>query len=254
MKLYQPKEHLAQFRFFGKSNDLLPVKRKNIWFFHSFNGQPSIKDSIESLGVPHTEIDFILVNGKSVTFAYQLKPDDKVAIYSGPFKKNNRGMRYLNKREFSKPQFVLDAHLGKLTRYLRLLGFHVLYQRNYPDQAIVKDARMYERIVLTRDVGLLKNKIIQHGYWVRETNPIKQIKEIVKKFCLSKRIKPFRICLECNGKIKKVAKTKILNRLLPETQKYYRQFYMCQQCMRIYWQGTHFKKLTTLIKKIQQVK
>ena len=246
------KVQTVQFRFFGALNDLLPLQKRRIWFAHSLYGQPAIKDTIESLGVPHTEVDCILIHGKSVDLFYHPRYGDRIAVYSEYVSKRKKRIKHLNQCIFKTPRFILDSHLGKLARYLRLLGFDVLYQREYLDQAIAHDAKRLERIVLTRDVGLLKNKIIRHGYWMRKTNPKKQIKEVIKRFHLAKQIRPFRVCLECNGKIKKVAKKKILKRLLPETKKYYRQFFQCNNCQKIYWQGTHFEKLRAFIMSVSK--
>ena len=240
-------QNTSQFRFYGELNDLLPLKKKRKWFKHFFKGNPSIKDTIESLGVPHTEVDCILVNGKPAGFAYQLKGNQKVSVYSHYAQTGASDIKHLRPAPLKNQKFILDTHLGKLARYLRLFGFDTLYKKDYSDQDIVGVAGRERRIVLTRDIGLLKHKIIKRGRWIRATDPQKQINEVIRKFSLLGKIKPFKICLECNGKIAKIAKRKIMNRLPLKTKEYYKDFHMCLRCKRIYWQGSHYDKLSGFI-------
>ena len=152
------------------------------------------------------------------------------------------------------PRFILDSHLGKLARYLRLLGFDTLYDRHVTDRQIVDEIKKSRRIVLTRDIGLLKNKTIVKGYWVREVIPLRQLREIVSQFALSKKKKPFHVCLACNGKIIAVKKEKVIPYLKSDTLKYFREFVMCANCKKIYWQGSHYDKLLTVVKSLKMNK
>jgi uncharacterized protein with PIN domain len=237
----------AEFRFYEELNDfLLPVKRK-VTFEYKFAGNPSIKDAIEALGVPHTEVDLILVNGKSKKFSYKLKPGDRVSVFPVFESLDITGITQVRNKPLRKPKFILDVHLGKLARYLRLLGFDTLYRNDLQDAEIVRLAKQQHRIILTRDIGLLKNKSITRGYWLRATQPKQQIKEILLRFDLSKKAKPFSRCLECNGKIKLISK-QLAEKILPmKTHKYYKKFYRCNTCKRIYWEGSHYKKLQILV-------
>ena len=257
------RENIVQLRFYGELNDFLPGVKKKTWFTHVVKGNPSIKDTIESLGMPHTEIgrilvnpvrDFTISNGvnhTAVDFSYQIRPGDKIKIC--PIDKNILKKEILLRPRLPRrPTFILDSHLGKLARYLRLFGFDTLYKRDYSDQDIVQTVKMGNRIVLTRDVGLLKNKIIRHGYWIREIHPKKQIKEVIKRFNLRLPIQSFRICLECNGKIVRIKKNKIIHRLPPKTKDYFNKFHMCLKCKKIYWQGSHYEKLSDFIRKIKK--
>lgn len=231
-------ENIAEFRFYEELNDFLPLEKRKTTFQYAFYGTPSLKDAIEALGVPHTEVDLILVNGTAKKFSSKLNPADRVAVYP---------VSHLRKQPLRKPKFILDVHLGKLARYLRLLGFDVLYQNNYEDTQIVKLAQQKRRIILTRDIGLLKNKKVLRGYWLRSTQPKQQLQEIVLRFDLANKIKPFIRCLECNGKIITVGKKLVDKRLAAATRKYYEKFYRCHHCKRIYWQGSHYQKLKKIV-------
>lgn len=234
------KPNTATFRFYAELNDFLPPVKRKITFRYHFTNNPSIKDAIEALGVPHPEVDLLLVNGKSKSFAYQLKNADKISVYPVLESLDNAKVRRI--------KFILDVHLGKLARYLRLLGFDADYHNNYADAEIVRQAKRQHRVILTRDIGLLKNKNVTRGYWLRATQPRQQIIEILKRFNLFTSVAPFTRCLECNGKIKAISYKMAVARLPEKTRKYYRKFYQCRQCKNIYWQGSHFKKLEKLVR------
>ena len=145
------------------------------------------------------------------------------------------------------PKFILDVHLGKLARYLRMLGFDTLYENDYSDPEIVRIAKSEKRNVLTRDVELLKIKAVKHGYPVSSKNPLEQLAEVILHFDLSSKLKPFSRCMACNGKIEKVAKETIIDKLLPKTKQYYEEFYQCLSCERVYWKGSHHLKMKKFI-------
>lgn len=240
-----------QLRFYEELNDLLPLKKRKIRFPHTIVQQSTIKDVIESLGVPHTEIELILVNGKSVDFNYLVQEQDDISVYPVFETFDVSGLIRLRSKPLRKPRFILDVHLGKLARYMRLLGFDVVYETDLLDEIIVQRSRDEKRIVLTRDVGLLKNKAITHGHWMHHTDPNKQVEEVLKQFHLTKHCHPFTRCLRCNGLLKKVRKNQIITEIPPLAQKYYQSFMQCQACKKIYWEGSHYNKLKNWIAKIQ---
>lgn len=241
----------AEFRFYEELNDLLPPERRKIKFIYHFKNNPSIKDAIESLGIPHTEVDLILINDNPVTFSYQLRDGDKVAVYPTFESLDISSISLLRKSPLRDLKFILDVHLGKLVRYMRMCGFDVYYNPLLDDKEIIGISRTEKRTILTRDTGLLKNKIITHGYWVRATDPKKQIIEILKRFDLFSSIKPFTRCLECNGMIISIEKEKIINKIPAKTNEYFNEFYTCSQCQKIYWAGSHFDKMQKLIEEFK---
>lgn len=238
-------------RFYGALNRFLKSTQRYRDFRYFVKGVPSIKDTLEALGVPHTEIDCIVVNGRCMRFSYQVRGGERIRVYSDAEMVKLRKVIRLKPKLPLNPKFVLDVHLGKLARHLRLLGFDTIYEKDLEDAAIARLGQRGGRIVLTRDIALLKHKSIRRGYFVRATDPPKQIREIVRQFALAGKMRPFRLCLVCNGKIRKVAKSKIIHRLPPLTKKYYEKFYLCPNCDKIYWQGAHYKQLTRLINAVK---
>lgn len=241
------KMNLAQFRFYEELNEFLPEERRKQWFSYGFNGNPSIKDAIEALGIPHTEVDMILVNGNSVDFLYKMKNGDTVSVYPVFESLDISRVTHLREMSLRNPKFILDVHLGKLAKYLRLLGFDSFYDRDYDDDEIINRSISDKRIILTRDKGLLKNTQVNHGYWIRSQHPDDQLKEVILKFDLKNISRPFTRCLECNMKLIEVSKDEIDGMLMPLTRKYYNYFQKCPGCNRIFWEGTHFKRMKDFI-------
>ena len=235
-------------RFYEELNDFLPLEKKKVAFEHAVTEKSSIKDVIESLGVPHTEVDLILVNQQSVNFNYQIQEGDNVSVYPVFESFNISNVTRLRPKPLRVMRFILDVHLGKLAKYLRLLGFDVAYDNQLLDEVIVSRSNEENRIVLTRDVGLLKHKKITRGYWVRQTNSGYQVKEVLNRFDLYQLSKPFSRCIECNGLLETVNKDEVAQSLPPLTIKYYVNFVRCKQCKRIYWEGTHYLRLSKRIK------
>lgn len=242
-------ENSAQFRFYNDLNDFLPSYKKKKSLHYRFNGKPSVKDSIEAQGVPHTEVEFIVVDGLSVGFNYQLMNGDQVSVYS-----YSNSLDITNKvrlREDPEIKFISDVHLGKLVRILRMLGFDSLYRNDYADHQIVSLADKEKRIVLTRDRRLLKFRNVTHGYWLRSTISDEQISEVLKRYDLFSDIKPFHRCLECNGIIEPIDKESIVDQLEPKTKQYYNEFYNCLSCRKIYWKGSHYNYMTSYLDKLR---
>ena len=144
-------------------------------------------------------------------------------------------------------RFVLDVHLGKLARHLRMLGFDALWEEAYSDEEIARIGKDERRLILTRDRRLLEERKIRRGYLVNAVEPKAQMKEVIRRFKLLKKIKPFTVCLECNGRIAQIAKEKVLDRLDAETKKYYDEFFTCRKCGKIYWRGSHYNRMEKLI-------
>jgi hypothetical protein len=242
----------AVFRFYEELNDFLPPERKKTDFTYRFSGSPGIKDAVEALGVPHTEVDLILVDGEPVDFSYRLEEGDRVSVYP-VFESFDISETTRNRsRPLREPRFILDVHLGALARKLRLLGFDTLYRTDYDDARIADIASREERIVLTRDTGLLKRKAVSRGYWLRETDPELQIEEIVRRFQLENLIRPFDRCPNCNGPIREVPKEEVEHLLEPKTRRYYDRFFRCSGCGQIYWRGSHYSRILEKIDRLKK--
>jgi uncharacterized protein len=237
----------AYFRFYAELNDFLPPGRNGVTFAHSFEGRASVKDMVEALGVPHTEVDLILANSGSVDFSYTVQDDDRISVYPVFESIDIAPLLRVRSRPLRMTRFVLDIHLGKLAAYLRMLGFDTLYRNDYQDEELARLSCDQKRILLTRDRGLLKRSLVTHGYCVRETAPLPQLIEIVRRFDLSGSAEPFRRCLRCNGLLRYVSKEKIGDRLLPATIRYYNDFRECQGCDKVYWKGSHFQRMLQVV-------
>ena len=244
-------EYEAQFRFYEELNDFLPHNKVKKIFPYKFNGSPSIKDPIEAIGIPHTEVDLIIVNGRSVSFRYRLKNRDFVSVYPVFQSIDISPLLKLRDKPFCKDAFILDVHLGRLAKTLRMLGFDTVYRNDYDDTEIVKISLQEKRIIVTRDRKLLHAKEVTHGYCVRSTNPQMQLHEVVKRFNLKMNIRSFSRCMICNGLINRVDKDTILHRLEPKTKLHFHEFYRCDVCERIYWKGSHYSELQARFERIQ---
>ena len=237
----------AHFRFYAELNDFLPVAKRQQTFTLTFEVKSSVKDMIEALGVPHTEVDLILVNGGSVDFSYLVQDGDQISVYPMFEALDISPLVRLRPQPLRESRFVLDVHLGRLTTYLRMFGFDALYRNDYNDDELAHISSSEGRILLTRDRGLLKRSIVTHGYCLRATNPRQQLLEVLRHFDLFGQLKPLQRCLQCNGLLEPVDKAAINHRLLPKTGEYYHEFCRCQNCDRIYWQGSHYQRMQQFI-------
>jgi len=233
----------AHFRFYEELNDFLaPAQRKQV-IDYAFSGAPAIKDPIEALGIPHTEVDLIVINGRSVDFDRPLKDGDRVAVYPVFESFDITPLVRLRDRPLRRTAFILDVNLGKLAKRLRMLGFDAEYANSYNDREVVELSVKQNRIILTRDRRLLFHKAITHGYWVRAVDPAQQLREVLERLDLYREIQPFHRCLECNGVVQAVAKEKVDADLEPLTRRYYNEFFRCGKCQKIYWKGSHYDRM-----------
>jgi uncharacterized protein with PIN domain len=240
----------VQLRFYEELNDFLAPALRKVAFAHTFERRTSVKDMIESFGVPHTEVDIILVNSHSVNFDYIVQDGDRISVYPVFETLDVSPLVRLRPKPLRTPAFVLDTNLGRLARYLRLLGFDCLYRNNYDDETVANLAVREHRILLTRDRALLQRKIITHGYFVREVRPRLQVKEVLARFDLYRLVDPFRRCTRCNGELQAVDKQAIEHRLESKTRKYFDSFRRCTACGQIYWQGSHHARSLRLIEEL----
>lgn len=237
-------------RFYEELNDFLHYSRKKKAFNFILTGKRTIKDIIESLGIPHTEVDLILANQKPVQFDYHPVKDDFISVYPVFEAIDISRINLLRPKPLRETKFVLDVHLGTLAKYLRLLGFDTFYRNNLEDSEIIDLSVTGQRIILTRDLFILKNGKVTHGYFVRETNPKKQILEIIRRFDLNDQFNPFTRCLECNGIISAVAKSEIEMDIRENTRKAFQEFYQCRICKKVYWKGSHYEKMMKVVENL----
>jgi len=236
-KLYQ-----AEFQFFGTCLDFVALEK----LLYAFNDNPSVKDAIEAMGIPHVEVGCIVVNGLSKAFEYALKEGDKVEVYAHGLLERSSAEALPYKAK--KISFLLDVHLGALARYLRMAGFDTLYDsKDYGDAFLAEVASNEAHIMLSRDIGLLKRAKLKYGRWVRNTNPQEQFKEIVEFYGLKKEFKPMSRCLKCNESISLVDKSSVENLVPPKVYQWKEQFFQCSGCQQVYWEGSHYESMMALL-------
>jgi uncharacterized protein len=231
----------ATFRFYDELEELLPAEMRGFEIACNFNSSQSIKHLIESLGVPHTEIGVLIVDGEQVDFSYQVQDGDRIDVQPARSKAAGAELK-----------FILDNHLGKLAGYLRMLGFDTLYRNDYQDTELAEAAEREERILLTRDRRLLMRKQVQAGYYIRSLDPQEQLKDVLSRFDLRRQIQPFQRCIRCNTLLEEVLKEQVLERLEPLTKVYYDTFSICPSCRQVYWPGSHYERMQRMIQEIAE--
>ena len=240
----------ATFRFYEELNDFLPRYRRTSDFEIAFKEKRSIKDAIESLGVPHTEVDLILINGTSMGFDYILQDQDRVSVYPVFESLNISDVTRLRNLPLRRSRFIADINLRKLAKYMRVLGFDLYFDVNLARREIIEISRREHRIILTGDRKLLKFKDVRHGMFVRPGTTVQQVRRIIADLDIHDRVDPFTRCLLCNSLLEGVAKQDILDRIPPKTRTYCDAYARCPSCDRIYWQGTHFQHMNVVVKEI----
>lgn len=236
------------FRFYEELNDFLPPERRKVAFDYAFNGTPAVKDSIEAIGVPHPEVDLILIDDVSVGFDHLLTGGERVAVYPVFERLDIAPLTRLRPEPLREPRFVLDVHLGKLARYLRLLGFDTIYDRSYVDATIVTISVEEQRLILTRDKGLLKHTDVTRGYWLRNIQPRLQIAEVVEVLDLHRLMRAFSRCMVCNHILETVDEAGVRDALPPGLRGQFERVSRCPGCERLYWRGSHYDRLVDFVR------
>lgn len=233
----------AQFRFYAELNNFLSPPLRQHSFSRPCSRDASVKHMVEALGVPHTEVELLVVNGESVDFSYRLCDGDCVSVYPA------FGMIDISPAVRLRPplegseRFIADAHLGQLAKHLRMLGFDVLYRNDFSDAEVARIAASEGRIVLTRDRDLLIRKEIVRGCYLHAVAGDAQLVEVVSRFKLAQSARAFSRCLTCNGTLRVVPKADIAHRVPHHSRNSYERFYECQGCAQVYWEGSHVARM-----------
>ncbi|NOQ61309.1 Mut7-C RNAse domain-containing protein [Mycolicibacterium fortuitum] len=237
-------------RAYAELNDFLEADSRGRAVRRPVQSHQTVKDVLEATGIPHTEIDLILVNGDPVSFEHRPAVGDRIAVYPMFEALDIGSTARLRPEPLRHPRFVVDVNLGRLARLLRVLGFDVWWSSAADDQTLADISLDQQRILLTRDRGLLKRRTITHGLFVHSQHPEEQTLEVLRRLDLRRRIKPFTRCVRCNGQLAAVAKDEVIDQLEPLTRRYYDEFSQCPECGRIYWAGSHFEKLSRLVDRL----
>jgi uncharacterized protein with PIN domain len=238
----------ARVRCYAELNDLLPKDQRGHSVTVEFDVSPSVKDVIERLGVPHTEVDLIVVDGRSVDFSFRVQDGDHIAVYPRFRAIDDVGSATRVRAEpLPKARFVLDTHLGRLARYLRLGGFDTEYEPESGDRELARASVTRARTLLTRDRGLLERREVTHGYLVRATDPRAQFVEVLRRFALAPELAPFTRCIECNGALRDATAEEIVDRVPDRARHQFDRFRACPDCGRVYWEGSHHAQLAGIL-------
>ncbi len=242
---------VAAIRVYAELNDFLALGQRQRDVSLTFEVPPSVKDAIESLGVPHTEVDLILVNGKPVDFQYRLVDGDRVSVYPSFQHIDISGLTRLRPEPLDEVRLVVDGHLGTLGRYLRLLGFDTRFDPASSDSVLADVSASERRVLLTRDRGLLKRRCVTHGFFVRADDPVQQLLDVVRRLHLGDQLRPFSRCMVCNGLLDDVDKAVIDDQLEEGTRRAFDTFRQCHDCDRVYWEGSHHDRLHALVAEVR---
>jgi len=245
-----PMQSCITIRFYAELNDFLEPGSRQSAVRHVLDSPRSIKDLVQSLGVPHTEIDLILINGKPEDFSYLVRGGEHISVYPAFTSLAIDPVSRCQPRDALELRFILDTHLGKLASYLRMMGFDTLYQNNSSDPDLAETAGRDNRILLSCDRQLLMRNRVTYGYFVRSRNPRQQLDEINQRYNLAAQQRPFTRCMACNGELHTVTRDQVEAELMPGTLKHYDRFSRCLGCGKVYWKGSHYEKMKTLVDNI----
>lgn len=237
----------ATFRFYGELNHFLAPGRRAGEFRADCAAGTSVRHMIEVLGVPHTEVALILVNGEAAGFGRLLQEGDRVAVYPSFRSPDFRPASCQGSA--GPPRFVADAHLGALARLLRMAGFDTLYDNGYQDDELARIVEREGRILLSRDRDLLKRRSVSMGCYLHALLPEAQFTEIIARLDLVARLRPFSRCLDCNAPLRDVPKAAVLERLPPSVRLNREHFTTCDDCGGVFWQGSHWQRMRATLER-----
>lgn len=244
--------HQVRFRFYEELNNYLPEELRKGWIESSAEPGTSVGKKIRSYGIPLDEIDLILVNQQSESFDYVLQEGDRISVYPVFETFNISEVSKLRDKPLRDPSFICDVHLGRLCKYLRMLGFDTVYSNEAIPEQIIEISLLGKRIILSKSIQLIRKKKVTHAYWVRSANPLEQVKDLLYGLDLLKWTHPLSRCLDCNNPLITVEKKEVIDLLEERTAKYYTEFFRCTGCGKIYWKGSHYVSMLEFIHQIEK--
>ena len=242
-----PPRPCTTFRFYEELNDFLAPALRGHEFEHRCADSATTKHAIEALGVPHTEVELVLVNGESVGFERRLRDGDRVAVYPKFERLDITPLLRVRAQPLRMIRFVADAHLGGLARLLRMTGFDTRFDNGLRDDEVVALALAEDRIVLTRDRELLKRRRVTHACYVHTLPPADQLREVFDRLDLAASARPFTPCLVCNAPLQAVDKALVAAALPPSVRDRHQRFSRCERCLRVFWEDSHWQRMRSMI-------
>ncbi len=233
----------ARLRFYAELNDFLPPPQRQQPLCCRFEPPAPVRHLIETYGVPHSEVELVLVNGASVGLEQAVQDGDRISVYPMFEGLDIRPLLRLRARPLRRIRFVADAHLGRLARQLRMLGFDTLFRNAWPDPELARISARSGRILLTRDRALLMRREITHGCFVRPQRPAEQLAALIRRLDLCAEIRPFSRCMVCNALVVGVSKEAVRAALPPRAAAVQERFHRCTGCAKVYWEGSHYRAM-----------
>lgn len=240
-------------RFHGPLNDFLAPERRGVEFAHPLPAPCSVKDLIESLGPPHPEVDVVLVDGEAVDFSHRVQHGQRIAVHPPGCPPDQTPSLRVGPPDLSEPRFLLDVGLGRLASLLRMLGFDTVWRNDFADDVLARRSRDEQRILLTRDLGVLKRSEVVHGYFPRETDPSRQLPEVARRYGLVPRMRPFTRCLACNTPLASASPDDVRGRVPERVLATFSSFQHCPGCQRVFWAGSHHERMRAFIDSLRGV-
>ncbi|MEU3946254.1 Mut7-C RNAse domain-containing protein [Streptomyces sp. NPDC029526] len=201
------------------------------------DGVSGLGHVVESLGVPLTEVGTLLVDGREVPVSHLPGAGESVTVHAVEHPQRVPGAPL---------RFLLDVHLGTLARRMRLLGVDTAYEStDIGDPALAARSAAEQRVMLSRDRGLLRRRELWAGAFVYSTRPEEQLEYVLDRF--RPELRPWTRCTACNGLLRSATKEQVADQLKGGTHRTYDVFAQCAQCGRAYWKGAHHEQLEAIV-------
>ena len=240
----------ARFRFYAELNDFVSAARRGVESGYTFSGPAPVRHLIETLGVPHTEVELVLVNGRSVSLEQRVCNGDRISVYPVFETFDVAPLLKIRSQPLRRPRFLADTHLGRLAGYLRMLGFDTRHGLETDDGELVARSLEDERILLTRDRALLMHRGLTHGCYIRSQVPRMQLAYLLRRLDLARLIRPFSRCMRCNGLLERVSRETVLQQLPERVRRTQTEFKRCTSCAQVYWRGGHYRRMQLFIRSL----
>jgi len=157
-------------------------------------------------------------------------------------------------RKSGKPKFMVDHNVGKLAKWLRLMGYDARFFNDGEDSRMIAAALAEDRIILTKDTHILKRGVVTSGrlkaILIEGDKSKEQICQVIQTMNIAHGFRPFTICIECNQPLLNRTKDEVKDRVPPYVFKTQEQYMECPECCRIYWKGTHWMAMTEKLRQI----
>ncbi len=235
-------------RFRGSLVFFLYRRGRRDFFTARYRQRRSLKDLIESYGIPHVEVGAVLSRGSRIDMNYIPGHDDSIVLY--PYYWTDDVIDTGSVIPAGGVRFISDVHLRKLVRLMRFYGHDVLFNAEWDDSELAHVAAAGDRILLTRDSQLLMRKEVAYGYYLRSQNSDEQLEEILARWPLNASRRMRSRCMVCNGIIKRITGDESDYAALtvpPEVAKWCSEYFRCTGCGKIYWKGSHYDRIAARV-------